>query len=242
MADSVVDELVKNTFLELSESPKPQQHSRVWKSPNGYIFLVSWANANLLRTLIVRFTDSLPKSNYRFKNQIDDAGRSVIANIEEGFARPTTSEYLKFLGFSQASLTEVKGDIQRARQDGLVKSVPGSDLTGLDIDLKDWHEKLKASVISKKAGVDGVKGIYRSLKEIKGEADGKNPLKSFKFLYNPVDNLRVSDLTYEIFIELINKTGWHLRRLVESLEYKQARDKKYYQVEQARIRGKVKGF
>lgn len=241
MADSVVDELVKKTFRELSESPKPQQHSRVWKSPNGYIFLVPWANASLLRTLVVRFTDSLPKSNYRFKNQIDDAARSVVANIEEGFARPTTSEYLKFLGFSQASLTEVKGDIQRARQDGLVKSVPGSTLTGLDIDLKDWHEKLKASVISKKAGVDGVKGIYRSLKEIKGETDGKNPVKSFKFLYNPVDNLRASDLTYEIFIELINKTDWHLRRLVESLEIKLGQDKKYYQIEQARIRGKIRG-
>ncbi len=241
MADFIVDELVKKTFRELSESPKPQQYSRVWKSPNGYIFLVPWANANLLRTIIVRFTSSLPKSNFRFKNQIDDAARSVIANIEEGFARPTTHEYLKFLGFSQASLKEVKGDIQRARQDGLLKSIPGSSITVLEINLKDWHEKLKVSVISRSAGTHGVRGIYRKLEEVRGKIDGKSPLKSFKFLYDPVDNLRVSDLTYEIFIELINKTDWHLRRLVESLENKLVRDKKYYQIEQARILGKARG-
>lgn len=187
----------------------------------------------------------MPKSNYRFKNQIDDAARSVVANIEEGFTRPTTSEYLKFLGFSQASLTEVKGDIQRARQDGLLKSISGSNLTELDIDLKSWHEKLKVSVISKPAGAREVRGIYRSLEDIRGEVNNNTsslqiPIKSFKFLYPQVDNLKVKDLTYEFFIEIVNKTDWHLRRLVESLENKLIKDKKYYQVEQARIRGKVR--
>ena len=252
MADSVVDELVKKTFRELSESPKPQQHSRVWKSSNGYIFLVPWANANLLRTLVVRFTDSLPKSHYRFKNQIDDAARSVIANIEEGFARPTTSEYLTFLGFSQGSLKEVKGDVQRARQDGLLRSVLGSSAAGLGIDLKDWHEKLKASVISKPSGGTGIKGDYRKLEEFRREDNNNHSLQipiksfkflypSFKFLYPPVDSLKVQDLTYEIFIELVNKTDWHLLKLVESLENKLARDKKYYQIEQTRIRSKIRG-
>ncbi|MBI3955175.1 four helix bundle protein [Candidatus Gottesmanbacteria bacterium] len=215
------------------------------ESPNGYIFLIPWANANILRIFVVRFTNSLPKSNYRFKNQIDDAARSVVANIEEGFTRPTTSEYLKFLGFSQASLTEVKGDIQRARQDGLLKSISGSNLTELDIDLKSWHEKLKVSVISKPAGAREVRGIYRSLEDIRGEVNNNTsslqiPIKSFKFLYPQVDNLKVKDLTYEFFIEIVNKTDWHLRRLVESLENKLIKDKKYYQVEQARIRGKVR--
>lgn len=135
----------------------------------------------------------------------------------------------------------MKGDIQRARQDGLLKSIPGSSIAGLEIDFKHWHEALKASVISKPAGAREVRGIYRSLKEVKGEPDGKNPLKSFKFLYPPVDNLVVTNLTYEIFIEIVNKTDWHLRRLVESLENKLVRDKKYYHVEQARIRGKIRG-
>lgn len=161
----------------------------------------------------------------------------MVANIEEGFARSTTSEYIQFLGYSQGSLKEVKGDIQRALQDNLLPSVPGSKVTDLGIDYKVWHEVLKALVVSRPQEETGVRGNYRSLEEIRGEL----PLKSFKFLYPPVDNFRVDDLTYEIFIELINKTDWHLRRLVESLEKKLAGDRKYYQVEQARLRGRIKG-
>ena len=55
-----------------------------------------------------------------------------------------------------------------------------------------------------------------------------------------MDDLKVTDLTYEIFIELVNKTDWHLRRLVESLENKLNNDRKYYQVEQAKIRSKLR--
>lgn len=148
-----------------------------------------------------------------------------------------TCEYLTFLGFSQGSLKEVKGDIQRARQDGLPQSISGSRVSHLEIDYRDWHEALKASVISKPTR-KGVKGDYRKLEEF-GE---KGSPKSFKFLYPPVDNLRADDLTYEIFLELINKTDWHLRRLVESLERKLSKDRKYYQIEKARIRGRVRGF
>ncbi len=239
---SIQDELVAKTYAQLSQPPKPTQTSRTSNTPNGYIFLIAWANAQLLRVMIVKFTASLPKSHYRLKHQIDDAARSVIANIEEGFARPTTAEYLTFLGYSQASLIEVKGDIQRCRQDNILPSRPGSGIQSIGINLKDWHEKLKASVISK----PGIKGIYRNLKESKGNNPTQTsspsskvlqiPLNSFKFYYDPVDNLQIQDLTYEIFIELINKTDWHLRRLVESLEHKLETDRKGYQVDRLKIR------
>lgn len=241
----IIQELIDKTFRELSHPTKPIARSRISNTPNGYIHLVAWSNAGLLRTIIKKFTDTLPKSEYRTKTQVDDAARSTVANIEEGFARPTTKEYLNFLGFSQASLVEVKGDIQRLRQDDLLPSQPGSSLGSLGIDLGDWHEAFKKSVISKPSS----KGIYRNLKESKGIPDLQLPLNSpakrdpasqdFKFLYSPVDNLQAQNLTYEIFIELVNKTDWHLRRLVISLEDKLARDQKYYQVEQARIRGKL---
>lgn len=237
MVNPVIQDLINKTYRELNTPPKPLQNSRVWKSTNGYIFLVPWSNASLLRILIRRFTDTLPKSFYRYKNQIDDAGRSVVANIEEGFARATTGEYIQFLGFSQGSLKEVKGDIQRGLQDGILRSRPGSNVTDLGIDYKAWHEALKASVISRPAGKTEAKGTYGKLEEFRGWS----PLKSFKFLYPPVDNLQAADLTYEIFIELINKTDWHLRRLVESLEKKLESDRKYYQIEQVRLRKKIKG-
>lgn len=268
----VIRDNVDRTFRELAASAKPHARSRISHTPNGYIHLVAWSNASLLRILVVRFTPTLHKSQYRRRVQVDDAARSTVANIEEGFARPTTREYLNFLGFSQASLIEVKGDVQRLRQDGLLPSRPGSSLGTVGIDLRDWHDALKASVISKPSSkglyrtledprgkpksvlpdpllqnpLESSKGLYRTLEDVTGKSNPvnpdsllQNPLKSYKFLYDPVDDLDPRALTYEIFIELINKTDWHVRRLVISLEDKLASEQKFYQVEQARIRGNV---
>ncbi len=233
--DKIVKELIDKTYRELNQVSKPQEASRISKAPNGYIFLIAWSNASLLRILNRKFTGSLPKSEHRLKAQADDSCRSVVANIEEGFARQTTSEYINFLGYSRASLIEEKGDVQRSLQDGFLKSVPRSNLEKLGISLADWHEALKRSVISKP---DEFKGIYRNLEESRGKRGGH--LGSFKFFYNPVDSLKSDNLTYEIFIELINKTDWNIRKLIESLEKKLDRDKKYYQVEKMRIYEKFK--
>ncbi len=257
MANNIVKQLIDKTFSELAKAEEPIEQSRISNTPNGYVHLITWSNANLLRVLVVKFTTNLSKSFYRLKSQIDDAARSVIANIEEGFSRPTTSEYLNFLGFSQASLIEVKGDIERSRQDGILKSISGTNLVTLGINLSEWHTALKKSVISKP-----FKGVYRNLEEVNKEKQYnkflQNPLNSsnnspeiytavadgtpstFKFNYLPVDSLQTNNLTYEIFIELINKTNWHLRRLVESLENKLNRDQKFYQVEKARLRSNLK--
>lgn len=219
---------------KLNQPEKPQARSRVWESTNGYIYLVAWSNASLLRLLVRKHTQTLPRSEHRLKAQLDDAARSTVTNIEEGFARPTTSEYLQFLGYSQGSLKEVKGDVQRCRQDRFLESMLGSSLADLHINLKDWHEALKKSVISFKVPLKSSKnkGNYRKLNDVKE--------KRFRFDYLPVDNLKTNDLTYEIFIELINKTDWHLRRLVESLENKLAQETKAYKIEKARIEEKFK--
>ena len=82
--------------------------TRQWTHPEGYKYLAVWTNAVLLRFLIRKFTETLPRSEHRSKTQLDDAGRSVVSNIEEGYKRPTTKEYLDFLGFSQGSLEEIK--------------------------------------------------------------------------------------------------------------------------------------
>lgn len=170
--------------------------TRQWTHPEGYKFLAPWTNAALLRFLIRKFTGELPRSEYRSKTQIDDAARSVVSNIEEGFKRPTTKEYLDFLGFSQGSLEEIKGLIRQLYQDGFLKSVPDSCLAKLGINLEE------------------VKGLLKDSK-------GNIPLK---LLYHPLKSLKGSDLTLEIFMELINKTDWLLRRLVESLERKIAEE------------------
>jgi four helix bundle protein len=170
--------------------------TRQWTHPEGYKYLAPWTNAVLLRFLIRKFTDELPRSEYRAKTQLDDAARSVVANIEEGYKRSTTKEYLNFIGFSQGSLEEVKGDIKRAHQDGFLKSKPDSRLADLGIDLKE------------------VKGL---LKDSKGEV----PLE---ILYSPLKSFKSSSLTYEVFRELINKTDWLFRQTVVSLEKKMAEE------------------
>lgn len=166
--------------------------TRQWKHPEGYKYLAPWTNAVFLRFLIRKLTGGLPQSEYRSKNQLNDAARSVVANIEEGYKRSTTKEYLDFLGFSQGSLEEVKGDVKRFYQDGFLKSKQGSSLADLSIDLKE------------------IKGL---LEDSKGEI----PLD---ILYSPLISLKGSDITFEMLMELINKTDYLLRQLTGSLEKK----------------------
>ena len=202
MTNSISQQLVEKTMRELEETKNPQSHSRSWKDPEGYQRLGAWQNAALLRVLIRVFTKGcLPRSEYRLKAQLDDAARSVKRNVEEGWKRPTTKEYLIFLGYSQASLEEVKGDIRDAKTDGFLPSRPLTTLKDtLKIDLRV------------------TKGL-----EVKGEpTDIGHPY------YQPLTTLKSSTLTYEIFIELINKTDWFLRKLVESLEKKVSDNKSKY--------------
>lgn len=169
-----------------------KSYTRQWRHPEGYKFLAPWTNAVLLRFLVRKFTDGLPRSEHRTKTQLDDSARSVVSNIEEGYKRPSTKEYLDFLGFSQASLEEIKGLIRQACQDGFLRSMPGSGLADLGIDLKE------------------IKGL---LEESKGEI----PLN---LLYPPLNSFKPNDLTMEIFLELINKTDWLFRQTTASLEEK----------------------
>ncbi|MBI4098257.1 MAG: hypothetical protein HY426_04440 [Candidatus Levybacteria bacterium] len=221
MTDKVVQDLIDKTFRELSAPEKPKQRSRVWKHPQGYRYLVQWSNAVLLRYLIRLLTNSLPKSEYRRKAQLDDAGRS----------------YLDFIGFSQGSLEEDKGDIRELTEDGFLRSQPGSGLGDIGINLGDFNTALKPGV---KGDLEEHKG---GLQERPGQKQNPDSDKLFLYrplttLYPPLAKVRAQDLTYEMFIELINKTDFLLRKLVESLERKLSTDQKYYQVERARIRDK----
>ena len=211
---------VIKTFWEMSRPEKIDARSRVWVDPKGYQYLAVWQNSALLRVLIRKFTLTLPLDRtlnkpleYRLKAQMDDAARSVKRNIEEGWKRPTTSEYLQFVGYSQASLEELRGDVRDCRADGFLKSMPGSNLKAKGFDL-------------------------RVFKGPRGRAKGE-PTEPNHPYYRPLVTLNPKTLTYEIFMELINKTDWLLRKLVESLEKKLEEGQKYWQVEQARIRGRI---
>jgi four helix bundle protein len=211
------------TIWELSRPEKPISRSRVWQDPNGYQYLGVWQNAALLRLLIRKFTSTLPLSTtlnnpsskpleYRLKAQMDDAARSVKRNIEEGWKRATTSDYLQFLSYSQASLEEVKGDIVDCKTDGFLISVPGSNLKDKGFDLRVAKGPQKGKVWGE-------------------PTDPNHPYSK------PLKTLDPKTLTYELFIELINKTDYLLQKLVESLEKKLDGERKGYMVDQARISG-----
>lgn len=216
--EEVIKQAIDKTMQELNAPDRPIQRSRVWKDPEGYQYLAVWQNAALLRVLIRKFTLNLTLNHpfeKRLKAQLDDAARSQKRNIEEGFKRPTTSAYLEFLGFAQASLEEVKGDIRDAKVDGFLPSKPGSSLKDLGIDLSVF------------------KGASKGM--TKGE-----PTEPNHPYFKPLNTLNPTTLTYEIFMELINKTDYLLRVLVQSLEKKLNEDHKGYQIEQARIKDKLK--
>jgi four helix bundle protein len=235
--DQLIKKLIQQTFDELNSHTLPQSRTRVSNSPSAYKFLVQWSNAVLLRVLIKKSISAIKSSNSplnspnhaigwklmdRTEAQVLDACRSVIANIEEGFGRPTTSEYLQFLGYSQGSLKEVKGDIERLNQDNLICSKKASVLKDLGIDLKKWNTWCRDPKNTSRLlyfPLSRNKGEYRILKDITGNA-----------------------ITFEELIELINKTDYLLRTLVVSLESKLHNEKKAYQMEQARIRSNIQGY
>lgn len=205
------------TVWQLSQPPRPKARSRVWEDPKGYQYLAVWQNAALLRVLVRKWTTGcLPRSEYRLKAQMDDEARSVKRNIEEGWKRPTSSEYLQFLGYSQGSLEELRGDIRDCKTDGFLPSKPLPTL-------KDKGFNLRVR-----------KGPF------KGGAKGE-PTEPGHPYYQPLKTLDSKTLTYEKLMELANKTDYLLRRLVESLEKKLDSDKKGYQIEKARLRQKATG-
>jgi len=69
---------------------------------------------------------------------------------------------------------------------------------------------------------------------IKGEPD--EPSHPY---CKPLKSLRLELLSYEIFLELINKTDWLLRKLVGSLEQKLIAEKRGYEIAKNRVREKL---
>ncbi len=124
----------------------------------------------------------------------------MVSTIEEGWARPTTREYLDYLGFSQASLTEVRGDVERLYTDGYLKSGK------FEIPTPSRNSPYP-SVNSRKYPTE-----YGKLRERLREFTGRD--------------IKASDLNYEIFTELVNKTDFLLKRTVGGLQSRIIKEEK----------------
>ena len=60
------------------------------------------------------------RKDFGFRNQIWDAAGSVMDNIAEGFEDRSTKEFVKFLGYSQRSCSEVQSQLYRAIDCGYI--------------------------------------------------------------------------------------------------------------------------
>lgn len=177
------------------------------QSLQGYKASAACQTASLLRDLIQLYLEIIPSHQFRRKTQLEDAARSMVATIEEGWARPSTKEYLDYLGFSQASLTEVRGDVERLHTDGYLKTreVKGSygslrENKGLKIptpSLRFPYPPVNSRLNPTKYGT-----IRERLREYTGR------------------DIRAKDLPYEIFIEFINKVDYLLKKTVFGLQEK----------------------
>ena len=54
------------------------------------------------------------RKDFTLRNQIWDAARSVMDNIAEGFEDSSAKEFIRFLGYSQRSSSEVQSQLYRA--------------------------------------------------------------------------------------------------------------------------------
>jgi len=87
------------------------------QNPLGYRYLRTWKQSCEIFELTEKFTASFPLKNPKtgqyltdLKDQMIRSARSVVRNIEEGYSRTSTKEYISFLGFSLGSLEELIGD------------------------------------------------------------------------------------------------------------------------------------
>ncbi|OGY84356.1 MAG: hypothetical protein A2898_00080 [Candidatus Kerfeldbacteria bacterium RIFCSPLOWO2_01_FULL_48_11] len=86
----------------------------------GYKKLIVWKNARVLRKSIYQLTQQFPKSEHRRVSQMNDAARSVKQNIQEGY-RQSIGKYINSLkNICAPSLSELHGDLEDCREDGLI--------------------------------------------------------------------------------------------------------------------------
>lgn len=90
-----------------------------YTNPQGYKQLRTWQQAKEILELTEEFCATFALKDSRtgqyltdLKDQMLRSARSVVRNIEEGFARTSTKEYFSFLGFSRGSLEELLRDFE----------------------------------------------------------------------------------------------------------------------------------
>lgn len=210
---TIAQQLAEKTLKELASLNPPvnslnlpfriptiEKTTRQAQSLQGYKASGYWQTASLLRDLVQLLLDNIPNTQYRRKNQLEDAARSMVSTFEEGWARPTTKEFLDYIGFAQGSLAEVRGDVERLHTDGYLKPK--------GIKLPTPSRNFPYPPVNSRVNPSE----YGKLRERLREFTGKE--------------INSQDLSYEVLIEFANKADYLLKKVVEGLQNKVIRDEK----------------
>jgi four helix bundle protein len=110
------------------------------RNPLGYRSLRTWQQANELFKLTEKFVVTFPLRHPAtgqyltdLKDQMIRSARSVVRNIEEGYSRTSTKEYISFLGFSIGSLEELIGDYKYCQKGNIGDSEACSKGIGMGV-------------------------------------------------------------------------------------------------------------
>lgn len=68
----------------------------------------------------ILFNTTALGKRYSLLNQMDRSSGSIMDNVAEGFGRGGSLEFRNFLGFSKGSCTELKSQLYRAKDKGLI--------------------------------------------------------------------------------------------------------------------------
>jgi four helix bundle protein len=78
--------------------------------------LVAWQQAIELALACDLVCDALPRRAWHLASQMRRAANSIHSSIAEGNGRPSTADYLRHLGMSNASLRELESDLHFIRR------------------------------------------------------------------------------------------------------------------------------
>lgn len=92
--------------------------------PRGHKNLRAWQEGILLVKEIYEPTAPFPRDeSFGLTAQLRRAAISIPSNVAEGAARPSTKEFVRFLGIARGSLAELETQILIAHQLGYLQTV-----------------------------------------------------------------------------------------------------------------------
>jgi len=95
-------------------------------SYRGYEDLRVWQKSKALAiTVFVVLKNS---KEIKLKEQMTKVALSIPSNIAEGYERKSSKEFVKFLGYSKGSASELKTQIQIAKETGIISEISANEI------------------------------------------------------------------------------------------------------------------